>query len=99
MVLTGVAYASALAWHRGTRALRAELTPSSVVAGLAVFGADGLVLVALQRAPAAPVAAVRETSIVIATGLAGLVLGEKVGGFRLLGAIVVAAGVALVSVS
>jgi len=99
MVLTGVAYASALGWRRGTGALRAELTPASVAAGLAVFGAYGLVLVALQRAPAAPVAAVRETSIVIATGLAGLVLGEKVGGIRILGAIVVAAGVALVSAS
>jgi uncharacterized membrane protein len=57
------------------------------------------VLAALQRAPAAPVAAVRETSIVIAAGLAAVVLKEAVGLLRLLGAVLVAAGVALISAS
>ena len=57
--------------------------------------AYGLVLAALARAEAAPVAAVRETSIVIATLGAALFLGEPVGRSRLAGAVLVAAGVAL----
>ena len=99
MVLPAVAYAAALARLRGAAALRAELTPGSVAAGLATFGAYGLVLAALQRAEAAPVAAVRETSIVIAAGLAAVVLGERVGRLRFAGAALVAGGVALISLS
>jgi uncharacterized membrane protein len=45
------------------------------------------------------VAAVRETSVVIATALAALVLRERVGPARLLGAVVVAGGVALLALS
>jgi drug/metabolite transporter (DMT)-like permease len=97
MLLPGVVYTAVLVARRGGRALIAEARPSILLAGLATFGAYGLVLAALQRAPAASVAAVRETSIVIATGLAALVLGERVTGVRLLGAAVVVAGVALVS--
>lgn len=97
MLLPGIGYAVALGYVRGAGALRAELRPASVAAGLAVFGAYGLVLAALQRAPAAPVAAVRETSIVIAALFAMLVLKEPGGLFRVAGAGLVAAGVALVS--
>ena len=92
-------YAVVLARARGPRALRAEVNRGSVVAGVATFGSYGLVLTALQLAPAAPVAAVRETSIVIAAGLAAAVLGERVTVTRFLGAAVVAAGVVLVSIS
>ena len=99
MLLPGIGYAAALAWLRGPGVLRAEVTLASVVAGLATFGAYGLVLAALQRAPAASVAAVRETSIVIAAALAALVLGEAVGPLRVIGAVVVAGGVALISLS
>lgn len=52
---------------------------------------------ALQRADAAPVAAVRETSVVIAVALAAVFLHERVGPGRLAGAAVVVAGVALLS--
>ncbi|MEX0674591.1 MAG: EamA family transporter [Gaiellaceae bacterium] len=52
---------------------------------------------ALEQAPAAPVAAVRETSVVIAVALAAVFLRERVTRSRLAGAIVVAAGVALLS--
>jgi MFS family permease len=45
-----------------------------VIAGLGMFGAYALALAALARAAAAPVAAVRESSVVIAVGLAALVL-------------------------
>ena len=99
MVFPALAYALALARLRGRAALRRELNLSSFAAGVATFGSYGLVLVALQRAPAAPVAAVRETSIVIAAALAALVLGERVTPARVLGAAVVAAGVALVSLA
>ena len=54
-------------------------------------------LAALQRAPAAAVAAVRESSIVIAAAFAAFVLREKVGPERLLGAVLVAGGVATLS--
>lgn len=97
MLLPVVVYTAFLGARRGVSAIAAEARPTVVLAGLMTFGAYGLVLAALQRAPAAPVAAVRETSIVIATGLAALVLGERVTRLRLLGAAIVVAGVALVS--
>jgi uncharacterized membrane protein len=56
-----------------------------------------LVLLALERADPAPVAAVRETSVVIAVALAAVFLRERVGWARLAGAALVAAGVALLS--
>lgn len=97
MLVAGLGYAGALAALRGPQALRAELGPATVAAGLATFASYGLVLAALQRAPAASVAAVRETSIVIASALAAFVLREAVAPLRLLGAVLVAAGVALIS--
>jgi drug/metabolite transporter (DMT)-like permease len=84
--------------ERGAAAVRGALGPSTVVAGLATFGAYGLVLAALQRAAAAPVAAVRETSIVLAVAAGALVLHEPVGRLRWLGAVAVTAGVVLVAV-
>jgi drug/metabolite transporter (DMT)-like permease len=97
MLVPGIGYTAALAARRGLRIFAAEARPSAALAGLATFGAYGLVLAALQRAPAAPVAAVRETSIVIATAFAALVLREQVGPERLVGAVLVAGGVVLVS--
>lgn len=77
--------------------LRAELRPATVAAGIATFVAYALVLAALQRASAAPVAAVRETSVVIAAALAAPVLGERVGRGRVAGAVLVVAGIALLA--
>lgn len=65
----------------------------------ATFGAYLLVLAALARAPAAPVSAVRESSVVIAAILAAVVLHEGVGGRRIAGAIAVAVGVGLIAYS
>lgn len=86
----------AFVWGRGgaTR-LRTELGWTPVFVGLASFGAFGLALFALQLASAASVAAVRETSVVIAVALAAPVLGEPVGPRRLAGAALVVAGVAV----
>src|SRR5439155_24222635 len=76
MIGPSLVYAGAVVAARGRGRVRAELEPSIVAAGLAVFGAYALVLAALQRASAASVAAVRETSVVIAAILAGRVLAE-----------------------
>ena len=62
-----------------------------------MVGAYALVLAALRLAAAAAVAAVRESSIVLAVGLAALALREPVGPRRLAGAAVVSGGVALLA--
>jgi uncharacterized membrane protein len=95
---TGVVYATGLAAARGPGILRAAFELRSLAAGVAAFAAYGLVLAALQRASAASVAAVRETSVVIATALAAIVLREHVTTWRFAGAALVAAGIALLSV-
>ena len=99
LVLAGPAlvYAAGIAAAKGRPALRAEARPATAVAGLAMFGAYGFVLAALERASAAPVAAVRETSVVIATVLAAVVLREHVTRRRLAGSAVVVAGIALLA--
>jgi drug/metabolite transporter (DMT)-like permease len=83
----------------GRRRLRAAVTPETVVVGAAAAGAYLLVLLALRLASAPAVSAARETSVVIATALAAVVLGERVGPTRLAGAALVAGGVALLAVS
>ena len=88
-----------VAARRGTRALRAQLTWSTVVAAVASFSAYALVLAALRLAPAPEVAAVRETSVVLAALLAGTFLRERVGIGRLAGTAAVAGGVALIALS
>ena len=60
------------------------------------IAAYALILIALTSAPAASVAAVRESSVVIAAILGAVVLHERGGRTRLLGSAVVASGVALV---
>jgi drug/metabolite transporter (DMT)-like permease len=87
-----------VAARRGARALRAQLTASTVAAAIAAFGAYALVLAALRLAPAPEVAAVRETSIVLAALLAAFFLRERVGWKRFAGVVVVAGGVALIAV-
>jgi drug/metabolite transporter (DMT)-like permease len=94
LIVPALGYALGVTWFKGSSALRAELGPATVLAGLGMWLAYALVLAALARAEAAPVAAVRETSIVIAVG-AALFLHERVGPSRLAGAALVAVGVAL----
>ena len=53
----------------GRERLRAEWSGRAVLAGCGGFLAYVLVLAALQLAPAAPVAAVRETSVLFAVAL------------------------------
>ena len=96
--LAAVAYVTGILVLKGAAAFRREVNGASLAAGLAMFGAYALVLAALQLAPAAPVAAVRETSIVIATAGAALVLKERFGPGRAAGAALVAVGVVLLGI-
>jgi drug/metabolite transporter (DMT)-like permease len=77
--------------------LRAAMRLTPALAGVISFVAYVLVLAALRRAPAASVAAVRETSVLIVAALAAPMLGERVGPARLVGAALVVAGIALVA--
>jgi drug/metabolite transporter (DMT)-like permease len=95
----GIVYAVALSVVRGPGVIRAGFSRWSAAAGLAMFGAYGLVLAALRLAPAASVAAVRETSVVMATALAALILHEHVSRARAAGAVLVCAGVAALAVA
>jgi drug/metabolite transporter (DMT)-like permease len=94
--IPGLIYLAAVGVAGGVPRIRAAVTPRIAVGGVAVVAAYGLVLAALTIAPAAPVAAVRETSVVMATAMAALVLGERVEPARWLGSVVVVVGIALV---
>ena len=68
-----------------------------MLAGCAGFVAYVLVLAAYRLAPAAVVSAVRETSVLFAVALAAPVLRERVPAWRLVGAVLVVAGVAAIA--
>ncbi len=78
---------------------RPDLTARTALTAAATFGAYLLVLAALQLAPPAPVAATRESSIVIATLLAAAFLHEKLTPTKLAGALTVTAGVTAIAYS
>lgn len=92
-------YALVLARQGRGGAMRAELRPRTFLTGAFIVGAYGSVLAALRLADAAPVAAVRESSVVIAAFLAAAVLHERVNTRRMSGALLVAAGVAAIAYS
>jgi drug/metabolite transporter (DMT)-like permease len=79
--------------------VRPDVGVRTALTAAATFGAFLMVLAAFRLAPAAPVAAVRESSVVIAALLAAVVLHEGVGAARLAGAVAVAAGVAAIALS
>jgi drug/metabolite transporter (DMT)-like permease len=89
-------YCGWLARRRG-RALIAEVRPLTALVGAGMMGAYALTLAALQLGPASGVAATRETSILVATVLGALFLGERVGPVRAFGAAAIVAGVAAVA--
>jgi drug/metabolite transporter (DMT)-like permease len=93
---SALVYLAMVSRSRG-RAVFSELRWLTVVAGIGMVAAYGLVLAALQRGSAAGVAATRETSILIATVFGALVLGERVTRVRVLGATAIVAGVAAVA--
>ncbi len=79
--------------------VRPDVGARTALTAAATFGAFLMVLAAFRLAPAAPVAAVRESSVVIAAILAAVVLHEPVDRGRVAGAIAVAAGVAAIALS
>jgi drug/metabolite transporter (DMT)-like permease len=95
MVPAAVGYLVGFRLLAGPVRLRRQGLLAPAVAGVLGFVAYALVLAAIERASAASVAAVRETSVVIATALAAPVLRERVSRWRLTGAVLVAAGIAL----
>ncbi len=74
-------------------------TPVEALRGLGgaacMIGAYALVLWAMTRAPVAPVAALRETSILFGVVLASVLLGERPGYRGWGGAVAIAAGAVL----
>jgi drug/metabolite transporter (DMT)-like permease len=78
---------------------RPDVGIRTALTAAATFGAFLMVLAAFRLAPAAPVAAVRESSVVIAALLAAVVLDERVDRWRLAGAVAVAAGVTAIALS
>jgi drug/metabolite transporter (DMT)-like permease len=78
---------------------RPDVGLRTALTAAATFGAFLMVLAAFRLAPAAPVAAVRESSVVIAALLAAVVLHERVEARRLAGTVMVAAGVAAIALS
>ena len=97
LLITAPLYAAGVAIARGPRALRSAATPRTAAAGLAMFGAYALALAALEIAEAAPVAALRETSVVMATAAAALATREHVPPRRWAGAVIVVIGVGLIA--
>jgi drug/metabolite transporter (DMT)-like permease len=99
LLITAPVYALAVATTRGAGALRTAATPRAAAAGVAMFAAYALTLAALELAEAAPVAALRETSVVMATVAAAVTAREHVPPRRLAGAVIVVAGIALIALA
>lgn len=97
LIASAIPYAAAVAATSGTSALRAAADRRAAAAGVGMVAAYVLVLAALERAEAAPVAALRETSVVMAAAGAALMGRERVPKARLAGAVLVVAGVAAVA--
>jgi uncharacterized membrane protein len=97
LVITAPVYAAAVVLARGPAAVRAAVAPRTALAGLAMFAAYAAALAALEVAEAAPVAALRETSVVMATAAAALAAREHVPTRRGAGAAVVVAGIAAIA--
>jgi drug/metabolite transporter (DMT)-like permease len=93
LIVATVPYAAVV----GPTAMRRALTPRAVLAGALMFGAYVLALAALELAEAAPVAALRETSVVMAAVGAAVVGRARVPATRIAGACVVVAGVAAIA--
>ena len=99
VLITGLPGATLLGWvwlHGGRARAAAARAPTIAGAGISGVSAYALVLAALSLAPAAAVAAVRESSVVIATAMARFILHEQVARSRWVGAGVVTLGVGLV---
>lgn len=96
-LLTGVALVT---WTVVTRraAFRAYTGRNwrrGVIGGIGTISSYGLALWAMNAAPVAVVAALRETSILFGTAISAVLLQEKVGRVRFIGACIIASGAIL----
>ncbi len=85
-------------WHRG-RPVLVSLTariPLALAGGIMTYAAYGIALWAMTVAPIGAVAAVRESSVLFATVIGALALGERFGPVRWLAAALVVGGLVLV---
>jgi drug/metabolite transporter (DMT)-like permease len=99
LLLVMVGPAVAYSFVVGRRRFALAFGSTTLAIGAASAAAYLLVLLALRHGSAPAVAAVRESSVVIATALAAVVLRERVGPARAVGAALVAAGVGLLALS
>jgi drug/metabolite transporter (DMT)-like permease len=99
LAITMLGYLPLVARARGMATLRAAVRWETATAAVLIFVAYLLVLAALRLAEPGPVAAVRETSVVIATALGALILREPVTRARAAGAVVVVTGIAVIALS
>jgi drug/metabolite transporter (DMT)-like permease len=100
VLLAAAPYLALAVRMRGRTAVaRAARAPRTWLAGVGVFGAYALVLAALRVAGPGPVAAVRESSVVLAALGAAWLGRERVGPVRLAGCAAVAGGVALLALA
>jgi drug/metabolite transporter (DMT)-like permease len=97
LVLTVPPYVAFVVSRRGLGALRAAASWRAAAIGIGMVSAYLLALAALERAEAAPVAALRETSVVMAALAAALAGRERVPPARLAGAVAVVTGVAAIA--
>jgi drug/metabolite transporter (DMT)-like permease len=97
MSVTAVGYLIPTWRSVGTPAMRAAITWRTLIAGIGFFGSYALILAALRIAAPAPVAAVRETSVLIAAGVLAITGRERVPIARILGSVAVVAGIACVA--
>jgi len=93
LLVAAVPYAAVV----GPRAMRGAATGRALLAGAGMFGAYALALAALELAEAAPVAALRETSVVMAAVGAAVVGRSRVPAARVAGACVVVVGAAAIA--
>ena len=99
LVPTAAIYLAVSVRLAGAQAVRRAFDTGAALAGVGMFAAYALTLAALERADAAPVAAVRESSIVIAALLGATLMHERVGRVRAGGAAAVFAGVVLLALA
>ena len=104
-VLDGLPYPALVAWRRGAAGRAAMWAYArrrwllAMLGGLASIGSYWIALWAMTRAPVAAVSALRETSVLFATVLSVLVLKERFGLQRVLGAAVIVGGVVALRLS
>jgi drug/metabolite transporter (DMT)-like permease len=94
-IFTGIAVCGTAIWRRGPAlgvALRTDWL-NGLVGGTMMLASYTLVVYALTIAPMAPVAALRETSVVFAAIIGSMMFREPFGGQRFLAAVAVAVGI------